>query len=94
MNKTKLLELIDNNVTYHRLSENVLEQFPDVRGQIEFAIDSLLQSERALEREKCAKDALSASVVVATKGHPTYFVDGVVAEVRSQLVKAIRKQND
>ena len=41
MNKTKLMELIDNNVTYHTQPENVKMQFPTIREQIEFAIDNL-----------------------------------------------------
>ncbi len=41
MNKAKLIELIDNNVTYNKLSNNVLEQFPPIKEQIEFAINNL-----------------------------------------------------
>ena len=89
MDKTKLIELIDNNVTYHTQSENVKIQFPTIKEQISIAIDLLIQQAKEEERERCAKIVEKHSHI--PKELMTNLFVGIVDKVMCPRIKSIAK---
>ena len=88
MDKNKLIELIDNNVTYHKLPDNVGVQYPSIKEQIEFGIDQLINS----VKEECAKDVIGTVFRVLIYEKSAYskkcnkdIIDNTIKEIEEQF---------